>query len=1074
MKRSFPRFPLLLTCSLAATTLVLGGFSAAQEEDAEGSWDVASPPMQTREITIDVTEGTWMNVDVSPDGETIAFDLLGDIYTMPIGGGSPTRITEGLPFDMQPRWSPDGGRIAFTSDRSGGDNIWTMNADGEDLRQITDEDFRLLNSPTWHPTEPYIVAKKHFTTQRSLGTGELWLYHLAGGAGTAIVERPNEDIQKELGEPVFSPDGKTVYFTRNVSPGNTFIYAQDSNQSLFEIEALDLQTGERRTVVEGAGGAVRPAPSPDGRMIAFVRRDRNVSRLYVKNFEDGSIREIYGPLDRDMQETWAVHGVYPQIDWTPDSEAVVFWAKGKLWRAPLDGEAVEIPFEIKDTRAVIEAPRPSVDVAPETFRTSVARHLAVSPDGQIHVFAALGKLYVKSGNGEPERLTNTGEGIREVFPSFSRDGRRIVFVSWTDDDLGAIMTVSARGGRPRKVTEQNGHYRRPAFSPDGDTIVFEQGSGGYLLSDLRSDDSGIYRIGTDGRNMERVAASGSDPHFGASNERVYFNKSGENAMLVSTTLDGYDETVHFESALGYDFEVAPDGRHIAFFENYDVYVTPMPLLAQGLSVGRDTSAYPVVNASGVGADSFAWADEGATLHWTLGAEGYAADVADILPGRPASEDEEGYEPPEAQIDLSIAADADIPEGMVALTGARIVTMAEDDGGVIENGTILIEGNRIVAIGEDVDVPDDAETMDLEGRTIIPGLIDAHAHGPYSDASIIPQTNWSTVAHLALGVTTTFDPSSNADSFAAAALQRTGDILAPRLYTTGRIVYGAKSPTAYADIQSYEDALAHVRRLKKQGAHGIKNYNQPRRDQRQMVVKAAKEEDILVVAEGGSLFTMDMTLIADGNSALEHNLPQETLYEDVLSFYGQTNVAYTPTLVVTYGGLAGDPYWRYATDVWTHPILSQHVPRHILEPSSVRRTKAPEEDFADKYAAREARKLADRGVMVSIGAHGQQQGLAAHWEMWSFARGGMSPLEALRTATTTPARHLGFDADIGSLEEGKLADLVILSKNPLEDIQNSDDITHVMQNGRLYDAKTMEEVLTGDRSAPDYYWKEGSR
>jgi imidazolonepropionase-like amidohydrolase len=214
--------------------------------------------------------------------------------------------------------------------------------------------------------------------------------------------------------------------------------------------------------------------------------------------------------------------------------------------------------------------------------------------------------------------------------------------------------------------------------------------------------------------------------------------------------------------------------------------------------------------------------------------------------------------------------------------------------------------------------------------------------------------------------------------------------------------------------------------------------------------------------------MDMSLIADGNSTLEHNIPQAVLYEDVLSFFAQTKVAYTPTLVVTYGGLAGDPYWRYATDVWTHPILSKHVPPHILQPANVRRTKAPEEDFVDQVSARESKKLADRGVMVSIGAHGQEEGLGSHWEMWSFVRGGMSPLEALKAATVTPATALGYIKDIGTLEAGKLADLVILNADPLADIGNTDDIDSVMLGGRLYDAETMNE--TGGRARKKYYWE----
>src|SRR4051812_35344742 len=229
-------------------------------------WNVNAPPgMTTRQIPINVDNGTWMNVDVSPDGRTIAFDLLGDIYTMPIGGGTPTRIAEGLAYEQQPRFSPDGRRIAFTSDRGGGDNIWIMNSDGSDKRQLTREDFRLLNQATWSPDARFIVAKKHFTTGRSLGTGEVWLYHVSGGGGVPLVKKPNEQHQKELGEPIYARDGKSFYYTRNVTPGPIFEYAQNSNTDLFDIERYDMDTGEVTKAVTGVGGSVRPTPSPDGK-----------------------------------------------------------------------------------------------------------------------------------------------------------------------------------------------------------------------------------------------------------------------------------------------------------------------------------------------------------------------------------------------------------------------------------------------------------------------------------------------------------------------------------------------------------------------------------------------------------------------------------------------------------------------------------------------------------------------------------------------------------------------------------------------------------------------------------------
>ena len=345
--------------SFAALSLLLVSTTALAQRPARDAdaWDVNAPPgARLRQVPINVDEGTWMNVDVSPDGRTIAFDLLGDIYTMPIGGGTPTRITSGLAFDMQPRFSPDGRLIAFTSDRGGGDNIWVMNTDGSGARAITRETFRLLNAPTWSADGQYIAARKHFTTQRSLGTGEIWLYHVSGvGDGVPLVERPNQRFQKELGEPTFSPDGQAIYFSRNTTPGDVFEYAQDSNQEVFAIERYDMASGERTRIAGGPGGAVRPTPSPDGRYLAYVHRTGGHSRLFVRDLVSGEEQQVYADLDLDLQETWAVHGVYPDMDWTPDSNSIIFWAGGKIRRVNRDGTgAAEIPFRISDTRVVVD------------------------------------------------------------------------------------------------------------------------------------------------------------------------------------------------------------------------------------------------------------------------------------------------------------------------------------------------------------------------------------------------------------------------------------------------------------------------------------------------------------------------------------------------------------------------------------------------------------------------------------------------------------------------------------------------------------------------------------------------
>ncbi len=1074
MKSSLVLCAVLAGCVVATVTLAQAAPKAGKDE--KPAWDVANPPLKTREIPIDVDEGTWMSVDVSPDGTRIAFDLLGDIYTLPIAGGTATRIAEGLPFEMQPRFAPDGRRIAFTSDRGGGDNIWVMNVDGSDKRPLTKEKFRMLNEPAWSPDGRFIAARKHFTTARSLGTGEIWIYHVGGGDGYVAVKKASEDLQKELGEPAYAPDGKALYYTRNVSPGDKFEYAQDSNASLFEIEKYDFGSGEVTSVVTGAGGATRATPSPDGTQLAFVRRERNLSKLYVKDLATGKLTKLYDALDQDQQETWAVNGLYPDMDWMPDSQSVVFWAGGKIRRVDLAGQAQVIPFRVRDTRVVIDPPQPKTEVAPDSFSTKMPRYVAVAPDGKRAVFESLGKLYLKPlPDGAPVRITPATGPELELFPSWSRDGERIVYVEWTDAGLGKIKLVAPNGGHAVEITAEPGHYRRPRFSPDGKTIVFEKGSGGYLLSTLRSADPGIYRIPTAGGAMTKVSGDGQYPHFGAANDRIFLTRSKkETGALVSVDQNGEAARRHASGEMVAGFEVSPDGQLVAFRDNFSAYVMPLASGPQEVVAGMSSSAMPVVKASAGGATWLSWSDGGRQLHWSLGPTLYSAGAEAMMPLAPPKEGEKSaYKAPTSGADLSIRMQAAKPTGTTVLTGARIVTMSDDVGGVIENGTIVITDNRITAIGPTaaITLPAGSRTVDLSGKTIIPGLIDAHAHGSQGDDDIVPNQNWSAIAHLALGVTTVFDPSNqSSEVFVAQEMQRADLLLAPRIFSTGEVVYGARSQASLNDIQSYEDALAHVQRLKAQGAAGIKNYNQPRRNQRQQIVAAAIAENIQVVAEGGSLFAQDITLISDGNTALEHNIPQMMLYEDVVSFFAQTKVAYTPTLVVTFGGLSGDPYWRSHTDVWRHPILSRHVPPHILQPASVRRRQAPEEDFVDAKSAAQAKKLMERGVNVTIGAHGQQEGLGSHWELWSFVRGGFTPLQALRAATIMPARKLGFEKDIGSLEIGKLADLVVLDADPLGDIRNSDKISGVMVNGRLYDPITMNETGTGDRVRRPYYWE----
>jgi hypothetical protein len=255
-----------------------------------------------------------------------------------------------------------------------------------------------------------------------------------------------------------------------------------------------------------------------------------------------------------------------------------------------------------------------------------------------------------------------------------------------------------------------------------------------------------------------------------------------------------------------------------------------------------------------------------------------------------------------------------------------------------------------------------------------------------------------------------------------------------------------------------------------GAFSVKSYNQPRREQRQQVLTAARELEMMVVPEGGSTFFHNLTMILDGHTGIEHNIPIAPLYEDVMRLWAETEVGYTPTLVVSYGGLSGEYWWYEHSDVWAKDRLLNFVPRSVIDPRSRRRQMTPDDDYHHIAVAGETKKLVDQGNIVQLGAHGQLQGLGAHWELWMFAQGGMTPHEALRSATLHGARYLGMDGDLGSLEPGKLADLVILDGNPLEDIQQTENVVYVMVNGRIYDAETLNELGNHPRERQPFWWE----
>lgn len=1033
-------------------------------------WDVTARHGPTTDIEFDTDEGTWISCDVSPNGKQIVFDLLGDIYIMPLAGGDATLLSGGPAYEEQPRFSHDGKKISFTSDRDGCDNIWMTDADGKNLKQISHEKERQTNNAVWSPDGQFIVARKHYRNTRSLGAGEMWMYHLGGGDGLQLTKRRN--WEQDAGEPCLSRDGRYLYYSEDVSPGGGFQYNKDPNGVIYVIQRLDLRTGKTEQYITGAGGSVRPQVSPDGKSIAFVRRVRLKSVLYLYDIASGKETPLYDNLNRDAQETWAIFGVHPGFSWTPDGKNIVISAKGHIWKINLQTkERTQIPFKAHVKQSITDAVHFPQEVSPEEFPVKALRWVTVAPDQKSVIYNALGKLWIRNlPDGTPRRLTSDERNF-ELYPAFSRDGKWIVYATWNDDEEGGIRKVSAGGGTPLKLTNAIGHYVEPSFSPDGKRIVYQRIGGDGLRGSSYSKDRGIYRVSSDGGKATLITEEGSNPEFTKTGDRIFLSsEEGDKSALVSIGLNGEQRRIHLISENAQQIVPSPDEKWVAVVERYNAYIAVFPHTGQAVSIGANTADYPIRRITRDAGTYLHWSPDSKTIHWSLGPELFSRDLTNTFKFVEGANDSIQEKPDTSGLNISFSTATDNPTGSLALTGATVITMKGDE--VIPNATIIVQRNRVTSIGlaDKVSIPPDAKRIDVSGKFIIPGLVDVHAHIGTGSGNITPQTHWGYYANVAFGVTTAHDPSSNTEEvFANSELLKAGLLTGPRLYSTGTILYGAEG-SFKAVINSYDDAMSNLRRLKAVGAFSVKSYNQPRRDQRQQIIEAARNLKMMVVPEGGSTFFWNMGMILDGHTGIEHSIPVSPLYNDAITLLAKSSTGYTPTLIVSYGGLWGENYWYMNTRVWENDRLLRFTPREVVDARSRRRVMADEDDFNYIENARAVKNALDAGAKVQLGAHGQLQGLGAHWELWMFVQGGMTPMEAIRCATLYGAAYIGMDHDIGSLESGKLADLVVMDKNPLENIRNSESIRYVMKNGRLYDGMTMDETGNHPKTRGLFYWE----
>jgi Tol biopolymer transport system component len=1052
------------------------------------------PLIPTRPLKFTTDEGTWMSLDLSPDGRTIVFDLLGDLYTVSTNGGSATRIVGGSGFDGQPRFSPDGKSIVYVSDRSGSENLWLVDPDGRNQRALTKGSGFAYASPDWTPDGNYIV------TSKGAGLFDLWMIHKDGGAGFKLTGQtppaaaggggpgggagPNNFMGADV-----SPDGRYIY-TNARTGGSSY------NQMLgaaYQIYMYDRETGRNFARTQNMGAGMRPAVSPDGKWMAYASRKMAITGLKLRDLTTGDEKWLINEIQRDDMESRASRDALPGYSWTPDSRSLVIAHHGKIWNVDAaTGKETAIPFTAVVDQMLGELVRFQYEMNDSVLTVRQIRGGRPSPDGKRLVFSALDKLYVVDlPNGVPRRLTTSTAG--EHSPVWSPDGRYVAYVTWTEDGGDIYRVVPDGQPRPERLTTQSAYYEAIVYSPSGARIVAARGprsqrgirndelAGGLTIMEL------VYLPASGGATtLISPINNFGHPHFSADTGRIYLYEAADG--LTSIRWDGTDRKAHLK-VTGFqpagagpnqqprqadDIQISPDGTRALVQIDNKLYLMPMPMTGgqtPTVSVNQGANAaVPARRITRTGGDFVGWTADGRTFHYSLGKSFFQYDLAaaeaairDSVAKGSAAEKRPAYQATRTDVVLTVPKDK--PSGSIVLRNARIITMKGD--GVIPRGDVVVTNNKIVAVGPSgsVKVPSGARSIDVSGKTIMPGLIDIHAH-MWALWGIHATQPHMYLANLAYGVTTTRDPqTSTTDVLSYGDLVETGDMLGPRVYTTGPGIF------QWDDVSSADDAREVMTRYSDHyQTQTLKQYMAGDRRQRQWILMAAKEQKITPTLEGGLDFKKNMTEAMDGYAGIEHTLPIAPLFKDAVQLFAQSGTTWTPTLLVQYGGPWAENYWYEHYDIFSDAKLRRFTPFSELERRGLRRPQwFRDNEYSFKLFAEQAKKVVEAGGRVGLGGHGQLQGLGAHWELWNIASGGMKTMDVLRVGTIFGAEAIGLQKYIGSVESGKWADLIVLDKNPLEDIKNTNTIRMVMKNGRLYDGETLKEIWPRTREVPKSWW-----
>ena len=1047
------------------------------------------PEPVARRLRFETDTGSWMSLDVSPDGGAIILDLLGVIYTMDAKGGRarPFTTDRGVAFDAEPTYAPDGKTVAFVSDYSGAENLWTARADGTGATQVTfGDDDTVLTSPAWSADGKSLYVSRF---RPDLANFELWRYDLAGGARLVSPIRdapttPKAQWRSTLGA-VASPDGRYLYYARRVGGldfdevDNWTIMRRDVANGA-ETTIVSLPDGPRTSLNPGA--FFRPAISHDGRLLAYASRVEGRTELRVRDLATGDDRRLAFPIEHDQLQAMMWQDLVPRYAFTPKDDALILSVGGHLERLSMaNGTAAPLPFRALVDRGVGAPTRQHIPEETGPVRARLIMAPVASPDRRTLAFSALGRLYLMSLDGSGA-LTPIGQAGDPAFePSWSPDGRSLVWVTWSERSGGAIWRTPVDGSEPpRRISDRPAYYSYPVFSPDGRLVIAVRSAQQARL-DLYMEYGKLRQA-----DLIAVPASGGEARTITSGEiggRPQFTTSpGQAFILADDGLDQVDLTTGARSLLAQilgpgwyfqdgpqpvdDLRISPDGRWLLAQVAQQLHVVAAP--SRGSTVDLDAPRLPHRRIGG--ADYFEWSVDGRAIDWSTGATFHSAALASVRldpPDRPGWSADARVD---GQRDLAarVGVPRDVGGGAMLLRGGRALTMTTDHP-VIAAADVLIEGDRIAAIGPrgTVVVPPGTPVRDVGGAWIVPGFIDTHDHIATVRRDVLGLEDWGLRARLAYGVTTSFDPSTlTIDMLAYQDLLDAGLMTGPRLRQTGVALFSMQR------FQSLDDVRAVMRRYRDDyRLRNIKEYRTGNRRIREWVTEACREFGMQPTTEGALAMKLDLSQIIDGLAGNEHALVASPLQADVLGLLTSMLTSYTTTLQITNGGPPGEDWSIAADDPYQDPKVRRFWPPVAIDQVLLRRPWRRLPEYRFPAIASDAAALQRAGGLVGIGSHGETPGIGFHMEMEEHQLGGMTAGEVLHAATIGSAETIGRERDLGSLAAGKLADLVILDQDPTLDIHNARAIRQVMRGGRLYDAATLAELWPEARPPPRSWWDE---